>query len=604
MLKTNDMTEKTRQDDLGVSGVLWNIGDLYINEEDPKLTADIQWCVQEAQNIRDQYRGRVTSLDGAELLGLVVRLEALDCRLTRLATFAFLNFTTRMENSGAGALNQRMEELASLCNKEVVFFELEWNVIPAEIAAGLLATPELAAYRHYLEALRRYLPHQLSEPEESLLLEYAPVGRSSWNTLFDKVLSGLRFGEEKRTEEEVLTDLYDQDREVRRQAAEELTAGLQEQNHVLTHIFNTLAADKMIDDRLRRHDTWVHSMNLENELTDATVETLVTAVTSRYDIVQRYYRVKKELLHLDELTDYDRYAPLPALPSQRIGWDACRTMVVRSFAGFSAELAAVAEQFFTEKWIHAPVSHGKRGGAFAHPCVPDVHPYVMVNYTGTLNDVSTVAHELGHGVHQVLAAGRGHFNSDTPLVLAETASVFAEMLVFQSQLALLTDAAQKRAFICQKLESIFATVFRQTAMNRFEKLMHEGRRDKGELSSELLSEYWLQTQRQMFGDSVTLRPDYGIWWSYIPHFLATPGYVYSYAFGELLVLALYGLYQQHGDSFVTLYSELLAAGGSASPYELVRPFGIDLDDPGFWLQGLRVIDQMLQQVEEISAGHQ
>ena len=285
-------------------------------------------------------------------------------------------------------------------------------------------------------------------------------------------------------------------------------------------------------------------------------------------------------------------------------WDAGKAMVLHSFAAFSENLAAIAERFFTEKWIHAPVLQGKRGGAFAHPCVPEVHPYVMVNYTATLNDVSTVAHELGHGVHQVLAARRGHFNSDTPLVLAETASVFAEMLVFQSQLALLTDPAQKRAFICQKLESIFATVFRQTAMNRFEKRMHEGRRSQGELSSETLSAYWLETQRQMFGDAVTLRPDYGIWWSYIPHFLATPGYVYSYAFGELLVLALYGLYQQQGDSFVALYTELLAAGGSASPYDLVRPFGINLDDPGFWLQGLGVIDQMLQQVEDVSADQQ
>lgn len=597
------MNKNTKQVEIGASEVLWQLSDLYNNEDDSALVVDIQWCTDEAQAIRGRFRGQVATLGAKDLLGLVVRLEALDCRITRLATFAFLNFITQMENSGAGALEQRIEELASLCKKDVVFFELEWNVIPSEIADSLLAVPELAGYRHYLEVLRRYLPHQLSEPEESLLLEYAPVGRSSWNTLFDKVLSGLRFGEKKRVEEEVLTDLHHQDREVRRQAADDLTAGLQGQSHILTHIFNTLAADKMIDDRLRRHESWVHSMNLDNELTDATVEMLVQSVTSRYDIVQRYYRVKKELLHLDELTDYDRYAPLPALPSQIIGWDECKAMVLHSFGDFSGELATIAERFFTEKWIHAPVISGKRGGAFAHPCVPEVHPYVMVNYTGTLNDVSTVAHELGHGVHQVLAAGRGHFNSDTPLVLAETASVFAEMLVFQSQLALLTDASQKRAFICQKLESIFATVFRQTAMNRFEKLMHEGRRNKGELSSELLSEYWLQTQHQMFGDSVILRPDYGIWWSYIPHFLATPGYVYSYAFGELLVLALYGLYQQHGDSFVALYTELLAAGGSASPYELLKPFGINLDDPGFWLQGLRVIDQMLQQVEDQFADH-
>jgi len=596
------MIEQMTKDDLGAAGVLWNLGDLYQDGGDPALDADAQWCVAEAAAVRSRFRGRVAVLDAGELLGLVERLESLDARLSRLGTFAFLNFTTCMENSGAGALLQRMEELASQCKKEVVFFELEWNGLADDTAARLLAAPELAGYRHYLEALRRYLPHQLSEVEESLLLEYAPVGRSAWNTLFDKVISGLRFGVRQRTEEEVLSDLYDQNRVVRRQAADELTAGLESQNHVLTHIFNTLAADKMIDDRLRRHGGWVHAMNLENELTDTTVETLVTAVTGRYDIVQRYYRVKKGLLGLDELTDYDRYAPLPALPSQRIDWETGKAMVLDSFAGFSPDLAAIAGQFFDRSWIHAPVLQGKRGGAFAHPCVPDVHPYVMVNYTGTLNDVSTVAHELGHGVHQVLAARRGHFNSDTPLVLAETASVFAEMLVFRSQLALLTDAAQRRAFICQKLESIFATVFRQTAMNRFEKRMHEGRREQGELSCEQLSAYWLETQREMFGDSVNLRPDYGIWWSYIPHFLSTPGYVYSYAFGELLVLALYGLYQQHGDSFVTLYTELLAAGGSASPYELVRPFGIDLDDSAFWLKGLEVIDGMLQQVEDDVAG--
>jgi len=596
------MIEQMTKDDLGAAGVLWNLGDLYQDGGDPALDADAQWCVAEAAAVRSRFRSRVAVLDAGELLGLVERLESLDARLSRLGTFAFLNFTTCMENSGAGALLQRMEELASQCKKEVVFFELEWNGLADDTAARLLAAPELAGYRHYLEALRRYLPHQLSEVEESLLLEYAPVGRSAWNTLFDKVISGLRFGVRQRTEEEVLSDLYDQNRVVRRQAADELTAGLESQNHVLTHIFNTLAADKMIDDRLRRHGGWVHAMNLENELTDTTVETLVTAVTGRYDIVQRYYRVKKGLLGLDELTDYDRYAPLPALPSQRIDWETGKAMVLDSFAGFSPDLAAIAGQFFDRSWIHAPVLQGKRGGAFAHPCVPDVHPYVMVNYTGTLNDVSTVAHELGHGVHQVLAARRGHFNSDTPLVLAETASVFAEMLVFRSQLALLTDAAQRRAFICQKLESIFATVFRQTAMNRFEKRMHEGRREQGELSCEQLSAYWLETQREMFGDSVNLRPDYGIWWSYIPHFLSTPGYVYSYAFGELLVLALYGLYQQHGDSFVTLYSELLAAGGSASPYELVRPFGIDLDNSAFWLKGLEVIDGMLQEVEDDVAG--
>jgi oligoendopeptidase F len=376
-----------------------------------------------------------------------------------------------------------------------------------------------------------------------------------------------------------------------------MTAGLRDNKHILTHIFNTLAAEKMITDRLRKHSSWVSPMNLHNELRDTTVETLIASVTSRYDLVNRYYHVKKRLLGVEQLVDYDRYAPLPSLPTRQIDWQTCRQTVLSSFAAFSPKMAEIAETFFTSNWIHAPISSGKRGGAFAHPCVPEVHPFVLVNYTGNLRDVSTVAHELGHGVHQVLAATQGHFNSDTPLPLAETASVFAELLVFNSQLDLLDNDRERHAFICQKLESVFATVFRQTAMNRFEQLMHEGRRQQGELSSEQLSDYWLSTQRAMFGDSVHLRDDYAIWWSYIPHFLSTPGYVYSYAFGELLVLALYGIYRKEGETFVGKYFDLLSAGGSASPYDLLQPFAIELDSPDFWQTGLSVIEEMLAQVE-------
>jgi oligoendopeptidase F len=297
------------------------------------------------------------------------------------------------------------------------------------------------------------------------------------------------------------------------------------------------------------------------------------------------------------LKDYDRYAPLPHLPSATIGWDECKEMVINGFRNFSPKMAEIASFFFDRNWIHAPVLEGKRGGAFAHPCVPEVHPYVMVNYTGNIRDVSTVAHELGHGVHQYLAAKQGYFNSSTPLVLAETASVFAELLIFHDQLALLTDAGERRAFTCQKLESIFATVFRQVSMNRFENLMHTARREKGELSDSKLSELWLATQKEMFGDSVTLTDNYGIWWSYIPHFLHSPGYVYSYAFGELLVLALYNLYKNEGEKFIPKYLHLLSQGGNLSPYELLQPFGVDLNDRNFWQGGLTIIDEMLQSIE-------
>ncbi len=589
-------TERTNSE-LGTTEVLWNLGDLYSGPDSESFRQDCSRCEQEAGDIAENYRGRVKHLFAAELLELVSRLERLESMIGRLATYAFLQFTTRVDNAAAGALQQRIHELADRCSGRLVFFELEWNKLSAKRVRLLLADDTLAPYRHYLGSLRRYRPHQLKEIEEKLLIELRSVGRSSWNTLFDKIIGTMRFGEGGRTEEEVLSDLYHADREVRRQAADDLTAGLKSQSHILTHIFNTLAADKMISDRLRRYPDWISARNLDNQVDDATVATLVDTVTGRYDLVARYYRLKAGLLGLDTLVDYDRYAPLPALPTIAVGWERCRDIVLESFAGFSPKLADIAARFFKRRWIHAPLQAGKRGGAFAHPGTPDVHPYVLVNYAGTLRDVSTVAHELGHGVHQVLAAERGYYNSDTPLVLAETASVFAELLVFKAQLALLERPEQRRAFICQKLESIFATVFRQVAMNRFEKLLHEGRRERGELSGEELGDCWMQTQQEMFGHSVKLRDDYRIWWSYIPHFLSTPGYVYAYAFGELLVLALYNRYLQQGAPFVEAYLELLAAGGSATPAELLKPFAIELDDPSFWNQGLQVIDGILAEVE-------
>ncbi|MGB6971800.1 MAG: M3 family oligoendopeptidase, partial [Desulfobulbales bacterium] len=442
-----------------------------------------------------------------------------------------------------------------------------------------------------------YAEHQLSQIEEKLLLERAPVGRGSWTTLFEKIMGHIKFGEKQRTEEEVLADLYNPDRMVRQQAALDLTEGLQSQLHILTHVFNTLLADKMITDRLRKYPGWIRSMNLGNELEDKTVEVLIEAVTARYDIPQRYYGIKQKMLGLDELLDYDRYAPVPHLPDKKISWAEGKTMVLDAFAQFSPRMAEIAGYFFDKKWIHAPVYEGKRGGAFAHPCVPEVHPYVLVNYTGNLRDVSTVAHELGHGVHQYLAAENGYYNSNTTLVLSETASVFAELLVFNSQLALLDRKEERNAFICQKLESIFATVFRQISMNRFEDKVHKARRDQGELKTEEVTDIWLRTQRQMFGDSVTLSQNYGIWWSYIPHFLHTPGYVYSYAFGELLVLALYARYKNEGGAFVPKYLDLLSAGGTQTPYMLLEPFDVNLDDPGFWNDGLKIIDEMLAMIE-------
>ena len=583
-------------DQLGTAEVLWDLRALYPSADDPALRRDRDRCRQQAEQLAAGFAGRVAELDAAGLHRLVGDLEQLDCLLARLEAFAFLRFITRTGDAVASALLQQVEELAARVGRLTVFFPLEWNRIDAVRADALLGRPELERYRPYLRALRRFAPHQLGTAEEELLQELKPVGRSAWNLLFEKLFGQLRFGAGGRTEEEVLSDLHHPDRAVRRTGADELTAGLRRNLHLLTHINNTLAAEKMIDDRLRRYPSWISARNLANELEDRTVDTLVTAVTARSDIAHRYYVRKRELLGVDELFDYDRYAPVPGGEAGQVGWDRCREIVLAAFADFSPEMGTIAERFFTEGWIHAPVLAGKRGGAFAHPCVPEAHPYILVNYTGNLRDVATVAHELGHGVHQHLAAAQGFYNSDTPLVLAETASVFAELLVFKAQVGLIASPEARRAFVCQKLESIFATVFRQVAMHRFEAAVHEHRREQGELSAEQFGELWLATQRPMFADTLTLRDDYRLWWAYIPHFLATPGYVYAYAFGELLVLALYARFLAEGPGFVDRYLDLLRAGGSRSPQELLAPFAIDLNDPAFWHGGLDIIESMLGEV--------
>ena len=583
---------------LGTTTVVWDLQSLYPRADGREIQRDMFRCREMAETLAAEMAGQIAVLDAEAILETVERLEAIDTLLARLETFAFLHFIIQTGDAAASALLQQVTELEAQVGKATIFFRLEWNRLSDLEAKQRLRQPALHHYSHYLRTMRQFAPHQLSTKEEELLQDLRPVGRSAWNLLFEKLLGQMRFGPKGRTEEEVLGDLYHPDRQVRKDGAGELTDGLQRNLHILTHIFNAQAAEKMIEDRLRRYPTWVSAMNLTNELQDQTVEILVEAVTSRYSIVHRYYGLKKQLLGYGELFDYDRYAPVPGGDETMVPWGQCREIVLDAFAGFSPEMAGIAQRFFKENWIHAPILHGKRGGAFAHPCVPDDHPYLMINYTGNIRDIATVAHELGHGVHQVLAAEQGFYNSDAPVALAETASVFAELLVFKAQLALLTTPKMRRAFICQTLESIFATVFRQVAMHRFEALMHNGRREQGELAAEQLSAFWLAAQRPMFGDSVTLRQDYAIWWAYISHFLSTPGYVYSYAFGELLVLALYARYLEEGSGFVDRYLRLLRAGGSASPYDLLQPFGINLNDPAFWHGGLSLIERMLTDAEQ------
>ncbi|MGA2402643.1 MAG: M3 family oligoendopeptidase [Syntrophobacteraceae bacterium] len=576
--------------------IVWNLGDLYRSPSDPQIDADTK-LLREKVSAFSSFRGKVAGLGPQDLLQAVRGLEEINELAQKLQAYAYLNFSTRTQDAAASAFLQSRTELYSEIRRDTLFFDLEWIKLRDSQARSVASDPALSKYRYHLSFLRRYKPHLLSEPEERILAEKEPAGASAWGALFDKMLGQLKLGRKKRTESEVLSELHSPEREVRRRAAAELSKGLQPILPCLTHIFNTILLDKSIDDRLRRYPHWLSSRNLSNEADDAMVGAIVDAVSSRYDLVERYYRFKQKLFGYEELFDYDRYAPVSVQAEAKVSWDEAKEIVLTSFADFSPEMAEIASRFFTYGWIHAPVLPGKRSGAFAHPVVPSAHPFVFLNFTGARRDVMTLAHELGHGVHQYLAGRQGLFNSRTPLTTAESASVFGEMVVFRSLLKRAASPAERLGLLCSKIEDSFATVFRQVAMNRFEDAVHNARRTRGELDEDFISSTWIETQTAMFGGSVRLLDHYRTWWSYIPHFVHSPGYVYAYAFGELLVMALYEQYLREGPDFVPGYLEFLQSGGKAEPGELLRPFGVDLADPRFWDRGIGIIEGLVAEAE-------
>ncbi|OQA19187.1 MAG: Oligoendopeptidase F, plasmid [Chloroflexi bacterium ADurb.Bin360] len=587
----------------GAEDILWDLSDLYAGVSDPQIEADIARASALADEFAATYRGKIATLDAEGLRAAVSAYENIVEMTNRLGAFAYLIWTTDAANARYGALLQHLTELEAQFQQKLVFFELEWVNAPDEFAQAMLGAAALARYRHWLEATRRYQPHRLSEPEEKILAEKSVTGRSAWARFFSELQGNTRypFDGEELTQAAILAKLHVPDRDVRQRAAQAFTEVLRGQLPTLTFIFNTLAADKASDDRLRHYSSWIASRNLENEVSDDVVEALINAVTARYDIVARYYHLKRRLLGVDRLYDYDRYAPLPAAEG-RYEWAQAREMVLRAYARFHPRMAEVAEQFFVRSWIDAPPYPGKRGGAYSASVVPSVHPYIFLNYTGNARDVMTLAHELGHGIHQYLSREQGMLQQHTPLTTAEMASTFGEMLVFSDFMNRETDPAMRLAMLAQKIEDSFSTIFRQISMNRFEHGMHTARREEGELTSERLGAIWLETQRAMFGDSVEMTDNYGLWWSYVPHFLHTPGYVYAYAFGELLVLALFARYRQEGDSFAPRYLEVLRAGGSDWPEKTLAPLGVDLTDPHFWQEGLGEIEKLVAQAEALVNG--
>jgi oligoendopeptidase F len=550
----------------------------------------------------DRYAGKVAALDAAGLEAAMRELGELEELVGRAGSYASLWFSTDTAEPERGALLQRVQEAGTEIETKLLFFELEWAALDDQQAEALLEAPGLDFCRHHLRSARRYRPHLLSEPEEKILAEKAIASQSSWSRLFGELVSALRvdLDDQEQTLDMALSRLLSPDRDERRTAAESVSAALEPGLRTRVFIYNTLVFDKSVEDRLRSYPHWLASRNLSNEASDESVLALIEAVRRRYDIPQRWYALKARLLGVERLADYDRSAPVLA-EDVTFSFGEARDLVLDTYDSFSSAAGEVTRRFFDGRWIDAPLRPHKRGGAFCAYTVPSVHPYVLLNFTARRRDVLTIAHELGHGLHAALAQPQGVFHQSTPLTLAETASVFGETLVFERLLAAASDDEHRLELLAERIDGAVATVFRQMAMNRFEHLVHTGRRREGELSVDRLDELWVETQSELFGDSVEITDGYRMWWSYIPHFINTPGYVYAYAYGQLLALSVYGRFREEGESFVPRYLELLAAGGSRSPEQLAEIVGIDLGDPGFWDAGLSLIEEQLSQAEQLAA---
>ncbi|HTL86822.1 MAG TPA: M3 family oligoendopeptidase [Acidimicrobiia bacterium] len=584
--------------DLTADDVHWDLEPLLPQPGDEGLDA----LLEEADALAvalEAHRGRVADMDAAQLADVMQQFARVHEIIGRAGSYVGLDFASDTTDPARGARMQRIDERATQIGTRLLFFDLEWAALPDDRAEALLTDERLAFARHHLRSARRYRPHLLSEPEEIVLNEKSVTGRSAWQRLFEEQVSAIevQLDGNATTLEGALAQLHAPERATRQAAAEAVTAGLAPGLRTRAYVLNTLLSDKSIDDRLRHYGSWIASRNLSNEASDESVQALVDAVRGRYSIPQRWYALKAQLLGLDRLADYDRMASIGESEAE-VGWSEARDLVLDAYSSFSGELADTAQLFFDGAWIDAPARPGKRPGAFCAYTVPSHHPYLLLNWTARRRDVLTLAHELGHGLHAYLARGQGVFHQGTPLTLAETASVFGETVTFGRLLSEVSEPQERLALLASNLEDQIATVFRQIAMNRFEDAMHTARRDEGELSIERFGELWAETQHDMLGDAVEVTDGYRSWWSYIPHFIGTPGYVYAYAYGQLLALSVYAQYEARGTDFVPQYLDLLRAGGSMPPEELGKLVDVDLADPGFWDRGLDIIERRLDETIE------
>ena len=603
-------TTATAPANFGAAGVHWRLETLLDGR--PSIEALLDEADAIAAELVASGRGRIAEMTAAELVAFHTRYADLLDRQGRAGSYASLMFAGDTSDPANGARYAKVQERSTAIATQLLFIDLEWADAPDDHVAAILSDPDpgLDFIRHHLESARRWKPHLLTEAEETILTEKEVVGASAWSRLFDELTSAIEVqlpdgagGTETAPLEHGLTRLQHPDRAVRQGAHAAVTDGLATGLRTRAYVFNTLLNDKQIDDRLRSYGSWISARNLSNEASDDSVQALIDAVVGRYDIPQRWYALKARILGLDRIADYDRMASV-ATATSTIQWSAATEVVLDAYSSFSGELAGIVQRFLREEWVDAPPRPGKRPGAFCAYTVPSHHPYVLLNWTGSGRDVATLAHELGHGVHAYLSRQQGTFQMGTPLTLAETASVFGETVTSKRLLSMIDDPAERLALLASTIEDSIATVFRQIAMNRFEAGVHRARREEGELPIEQFNELWASTQTAMLGDAVEITEGYRSWWSYIPHFISTPGYVYAYAYGQLLALSVYRQYELGGDDFVPQYLELLRAGGSLPPEELGKLVGCDLADPGFWDGGLAIVDEQLRAAEEaaVAAG--
>ena len=585
----------------------WNLTDLYPGMESAEFENDLVACQKDAENFEEKFSGKLLEIldrNPRDFAMVIAEYEQIEERMGRIMSYAGLVYSGDTSNSENAKFYGDAQEKITTASSHLLFFTLEINRIDGQkLNHAMKEDVSLLYYEPWLTDLRKDKPYQLDDDLEQLLHEKSVTGRGAWNRLFDETMSSLRFniGGEEHPVATALNFLQNSDREKRKEAAQEVSRVLNENIRTFSLITNTLSKDKEISDRWRGFEDIADSRHLANRVEREVVDALVQAVREAFpDLSHRYYAMKAKWLGLEVMEHWDRNAPLPKEDERLIGWDEARSTILDAYSGFAPEMAEIAERFFDKHWIDAPVRAGKSPGAFSHPTVPSVHPYILMNYLGKPRDVMTLAHELGHGVHQVLAGGQGALMAQTPLTLAETASVFGEMLTFRSLLSKCETVAERKAMLAQKVEDMLNTVVRQIAFYMFERKVHEARKN-GELTSEDLGDLWISIQGESLGPVFNFSDDYRPYWSYIPHFIHSPFYVYAYAFGDCLVNSLYAVYENAEEGFQEKYFDLLKAGGTKHHSELLKPFGLDASDPGFWKKGLSMISGLIDELESLEA---